>query len=185
MVLAVIGLAAFTSYNSNAQFIKGIKAGYNSAALGFSNMDGIDEVKARHGFHAGGFAGFKLAIITIQLDAVYSQQGATLTSGTDELEVKNNYLNIPVVGKINLGPINLQAGLQYGFLISSKLNDVKDEDGFFYKKSDFGIPVGVGVDISKLMLEARYVIGIANINNTSDDDTIANGVLQISAGIKF
>ena len=167
----------------NAQGFKfGAKAGWNSASIGYSGSTSYDESKSVSSFHVGGFGLFKLAIVSIQLDAVYSGQGSKFVILGEEFKQELNYLNFPLVAKLHLGPINLQGGLQYGILLSAKFDGTDNKSEF--NSADFGIPLGIGFDISKLMLEARYVIGVANISS-QDIVTLSNNVLMISAGVKF
>ena len=185
--VAVMVLVFAMVVDSHAQFKFGIKAGYNSATIGgLDNVSNVKELKALGGLHGGVFAQVKIAIISLQLDALYSQQGAKWTDDNNgSHDMKNDYINFPAVAKVNLGPINVMAGLQYGILLSSKIDGDTDPIGII-TKSDLSVPVGVGIDIKKLMLEARYNIGISNINNIpGSTDTFTNGVLQLSAGIKF
>ncbi|MDZ7645701.1 MAG: porin family protein [Cytophagales bacterium] len=147
---------------SNAQFRLGFKTGYNGSTIGgLKDQQGIKDVKMLSGYHVGLYAQLKLSIISIQADALYSTQGAKVVSSSDvEYKVENNYVNIPVVAKVHLGPVFLLGGLQYGILTSSKINGVKDDSGFFYTKSDLAIPVGAGVEVKKVTVEARMNIGI-------------------------
>ena len=185
LLLALLFVAAANV--SNAQFRVGIKGGYNGATLaGLADQQGIKDVKTLSGYHAGLYGELKLSFLSIQAEAIYSAQGAQVVNSSDvEYKVENNYVNIPVVAKVHLGPIFVLGGLQYGILTSSKIAGVKDDSGTFYKKSDMAIPVGVGVEIKKLTLEGRMNIGISNVNNVSDTETVGNTVLQLSAGWRF
>jgi hypothetical protein len=185
-MLVVLLLVAAVNV-SNAQFRLGIKGGYNGATLaGLKDQQGIKDVKTLSGYHAGLYGELKLSFLSVQAEAIYSAQGAKVVDNTDtEYKVENNYVNIPVVAKVHLGPIFVLGGLQYGILTSSKIAGVKDDSGTFYKKSDMAIPVGVGVEIKKLTLEGRMNIGISNVNNVSDTESLANTVLQLSAGWRF
>ncbi len=184
LILFVFACAMLISAHSYGQFRLGVKAGYNSSSLGgLKDMSNVKEAKSLSGYHAGFFGQFKITIITLQVDAVYSTQGAKWTdSGNAEHTYENNYLNIPVVAKLKLGPIAFLGGVQYGFLIDSAIDGVADDDGRF-KNDDFSIPVGVAFNLSRLMLEARYNVGVSNVNNLPDE--LKNGVIQLSAGFKF
>lgn len=185
---AVLFVLIFSS-TSYGQFSVGFKAGYNLSNMpGLTNQDNVKDVKSLSGYHAGLYGQFKVSIIAIQLDAVYSTQGAIVTDVNNaETKFENNYLNLPVVAKVNLGPIFVLGGLQYGILTSSKINGVKDEDGLFFKKSDLAIPLGLGINVKKVTVEGRYNIGVSNINNlaVNDDDNQTNAVFQLSAGLRF
>ena len=183
--------------NSYAQLlVKGIKGGLNYSNVGkFDQLAAIEEAKSLTSWHAGIFIGIKAIIVSVQGDVLYSVQGTNYTDDLgEEHKLENAYINIPVVAKFYLVPklLNLHAGLQYGILFSSKVDGDSEyqisgttvED--YFKGGDWAIPVGVGLDISKLMLELRYNIGVADINNLSLADTkLSNGVFQASVGLKF
>jgi hypothetical protein len=187
MMISLISCAWLISTHSHGQFKAGFKAGYTLSALaGLSDQAGVKEAKTLSGYHAGLFGQFNLALITLQVDAVYNTQGGKYIDTNDnEHKYENNYLNIPAVAKVNLGPIFVLGGLQYGLVMSSKIDGVKDEDGFFFKKTDMAIPLGIGLNVKKVIVEARYIIGISNVNNISSAPEMANTVIQLSAGLKF
>jgi hypothetical protein len=184
---AVLFVLLFSGTSYSQGF--GFKAGYNLSNLGgLTNQANVKDAKSLSGYHAGLFGQVKIAIITLQLDAVYSTQGATVIDASNaETKYENNYVNLPLVAKVNLGPIFVLGGLQYGILTSSKINGVKDDNGVFFEKSDLAIPLGVGINIKKVTVEGRYNLGISNVNNlaVSDDDNLVNAVFQLSAGLRF
>lgn len=105
-----------------------------------------------------------------------------------------SYLNMPVVGKLYLaGGFNLQLGPQFGFLtgatgsISSSNGPVTTRDiRNNLKGSDISIAMGAGFDLPmKLSIDARYNLGVSDINNSTSSSTIKNQVIQISVGYKL
>jgi hypothetical protein len=82
---------------------------------------------------------------------------------------------------------NIQAGPQLGFLAGANAKagsasvDVKD----FFKGTDFGINLGVGLNFGKLNAAARYCLGLGNIAEDSGDEKITNSVIQVSLGYKL
>lgn len=184
IIITAFACAMLISTHSYSQFRLGVKAGYNSASLGgLKDVANVKEAKSLSGYHAGVFGQFKIAIVTLQVDAVYSAQGAKWTDSSNaEHTYENNYLNIPIVAKLKLGPIAFLGGVQYGFLIDSAIDGVADDSGRF-QNDDFSIPVGVAFNLSRLMLEARYNVGVSNVNTLSDE--LKNGVIQLSVGFKF
>ena len=195
ILFTLISVALISSFSSAQMIKKGIKGGINFSSIGnFDNLTAIEEASSLTSWHAGVFLGVKAAIVTVQADILYSVQGSNYNDiSGEEHKLENSYVNIPVVVKVSLVPVlNLQAGVQYGILVSSKLDGDKDyqigatiEEDYF-TGGDWAIPVGIGLDVSKLMIDLRYIIGVADINNVSLTETkLSNGVFQASVGIKF
>jgi len=83
----------------------------------------------------------------------------------------------------------VMAGPSLGFLLSAKYDfkdgpeyDAKDET----KGLDLGVGLGGGVSIPRgdktFFAEARYVLGLTNINDESDESTVKNRGLQVLVG---
>jgi hypothetical protein len=195
-----VGTCLFAAHQSNAQLIKkGIKGGVNFSSIkNFGDAVSAQSTSSYTGWHAGVFLQAKLPIVAIQLDILYQQQGQVWTdlSSIDENTLKQSYVLIPLVAKVSIIPvINLQAGLQYGALASAAVNDVKEFDfgggttqvKDAFNSSDFSLIFGLGFDISKLMIDLRYNLGLSDINDLSlsNAEQLTNGTIQLSAGIKF
>ena len=176
-----------TLLNADAQEVKfGIKGGLNLANLGGDDAEDLDY---RIGLHAGGFVSVPfLEDFRLQPEIVYSQQGAQVDFGDDEL--KYDYLNIPVIVKFMFTKnFNLQAGPQFGILLAAQQEisgdevDVKD----VLKSTDFGVGLGVGYESSdNVSIDARYNLGITDIvDGGSGDLSFPNQVIQVSLGIAF
>ena len=67
--------------------------------------------------------------------------------------------------------------------ISGNPESVED----LFTSGDWSVVLGIGFDISKLMIDVRYNIGVSDISNVSisNTDPLKSGVFQLSAGIKF
>ena len=189
----VLMLISVSSYGQ-AQFALGIKVGPN-----FANIDTKSSVGAnysnRTGFHGGAFALFKLTKIGIQPEIIFSQQGSTIEINGKDFEENFSYVNIPVILKFYLvAGLNLQAGPQFGFLTKAEGiefdaggdptdgHNVKDQ----FKGSDISVGLGAGWDLPfGLTIDARYNLGISEINDSAGSEAVKNQVFQLSLGYKF
>ena len=104
----------------------------------------------------------------VQPELVYSSQGAKYSNGSNNTTFKLGYINIPVMFQYMFdNGFRLEAGPQLGFLVSAKANstDIKDQ----VKKVDFALGVGVGYihEPSGFGVDARYNLGLSNINENS------------------
>jgi hypothetical protein len=148
------------------------------------------DFNAKAGLHAGFFALVKWGRLGIQPEVMFSQQGysASYDLGGEE-KGHFNYVNVPVIFKVyTVKGINIQAGPQFGFLTSAKSKadggeiDVKSA----LKKSDVAIAVGAGWDLTAgLTVDARYNIGLTEINGENVQTEIKNQVFQLSIGYKI
>ncbi len=143
-------------------------------------------------------AKWKFKYVGIQVDILYSIQGQKFEDIIgDPSTLEQSHINIPVVAKISLIPlINLQAGLQYGILTKAAIDGAEDFDfgsgsepvSDQFTSGDWSVVFGIGFDVSKLMFEARYNLGISDLSATSITQTadgLKNGVFQLSAGFTF
>lgn len=173
--LAVIGYG-------QARLELGVKGGMN-----FSNLHTGDDFDAdsKTGYHAGIYGLVKIGNIGIQPEVLYSRQGATLKESfggfTSEYDSKLMYLNIPVMVKFYLPlGLNIQAGPQFGVLVSAKGDGHDASDS--YKKQDVSAAVGLGWDAPfGIRLNARYLMGFNNIDDTGYVDQ-KNRMFQLSVG---
>jgi opacity protein-like surface antigen len=190
-MLFAVGFAA------KAQDIKyGVKAGVNFATL---TGDIPDDAKMRTGFHAGVVAEFKLTEqFSIQPELLYSQQGMKYDATDPDSGInlkttwKFDYLTLPIAAKYYIiEGLSVEAGPQIGYRLGAKIKaeadgynsqdfDFKDET----KAIEFGIIGGVAYDLPMgVFFQARYNVGLSKVND--DDDSVKNGVLQLSVGYKF
>jgi hypothetical protein len=184
--LALVFLAGMSiATAANAQFQFGIKAGAN-----FSNVNGNDAQGASTlaGFNGGVY--FKLPIashLSIQPELLYSGQGFEETGGgiTDKQHI--NYFNIPVLLKYtHFSGLFVETGIQAGILTSAnfKGDGISGTNKADFNSADFSWVVGVGFKIptTPLSIDARYNLGLSNIENssgTSSSGTLHNGSFQI------
>jgi len=209
MLTAVMGIIAFGTTVAQVSF--GVKAGGNLTSLS-GDVEGMSSLP---GFHAGGFAEFKLSEkFALQPELLFSMEGGkssfkyqdgTISMSSEE-KLKLGYINMPVMAKYYVTEgLSLELGPQVGYLISAKSDydfrstiggvtieesgseDVKE----FMKKTAFGASVGLGYTLkNNLYFQARYHLGLSNINDRADEEngsvaTIKNNGIQLSVGFRF
>lgn len=180
-VLVAISLSAY----SQMSFKYGVKAGLNVA-----NLTGdVSNNKSLAGAQVGVFARFSvLDMLAIQPELLYSMQGMKVDDGETSGDIKNNYIQVPVMVKFYpIMGLNFQAGPQFGFLASSKADgeDIKD----YMKKMDFALNLGAGYDTDfGLGIDARYSIGLSNVLDSEmlfGDAKAQNGVFSVAVSYSF
>lgn len=181
LALAVFTVLGFT--NANAQKINfGVKGGINIANINGENTSNLESVAA---FNFGLMSEIPISEkFSFQPEVMFSGQGYSF-EGSDGNIIALNYLNVPLMGKYYLTKgLSLEAGPQFGFLLSAKNEgtDVKDS----FKTFDFGVNVGLGYKLNNgLNFGARYNLGLTNINDLSGSGKNRNGVIQLSIGYFF
>ena len=170
----------FLFFSSNAQkFEFGIKGGGNISSQKLNNVANIESIT---GFHLGGFLYFKLPILFgIQAEAHYSEQGSQFSINQIINRNSLDYINIPILLKKDIGPLNIHFGPQFGILKNARndiINNIKDQ----LKGRDFSLVAGVGLRLpSRLGISIRYVKGLKNISdpNLLNSET-KNSMFQFS-----
>ena len=211
-IALLIALTIFGLTQANAQNF-GFKGGYNYSSFN-GDVAKDNTLKGLSGFYVGALLELPLAdVISLQPEVIYSRQGAAwekdynvpiLGKGNLKNDLRLDYLNIPVMAKVNLGPLFLQGGVQFGFLVgkpevsytrgAQRVTEKVDKDA--YAAFDFGVGAGLGVNLSQhFFVEARYTHSLTNAldpnNNSlknahiSDDNNFKNAVLSLGLGVKF
>jgi hypothetical protein len=172
------------AYSSHAEF--GLKAGLNIANLHVQNSSSPD---AKAGFNAGALAHIHLTKhFAVQPEIMYSNQGAKQTVSNSDYKVNLHYINVPVLAQFMVDDgFRIETGPQLGILASARSKvegtstDIKDN----YKTADFAWVFGLGyVTHSGFGVDARYNLGISNINNTSGTN-VNNRVFQAGVFYQF
>jgi|SRR6218665_313306 len=172
-------IVILATYSTNAQVFRfGLKAGPN-----FSDLDGKYNSSTKTGFHFGALLEIKTGSnFTIQPEVLYSAQGTKVDLSDDNINY--DYITVPVVFKYYIlsDLLSLEAGPQFGFLVSDNVDDNGHPDQL-PKTFDFGIAGGLGVNITKhIFIQGRYVVGLTDASVNAD---VKNRVVQASVGYKF
>jgi hypothetical protein len=196
LLLAVTssGLAAQTT--SPLRF--GVQAGLNFATWGGDDADGID---TRTGFLVGGFAEYRLNNhFSVRPEVSYSQQGFEANVFGLNLELKHDYIQIPILlkagasleGQTKLRPVlytgptvSIEVGCQAKLSGSGVPTQEEDCPGDFVKGTDFGLLFGGGLEYGRVSLTARYLLGLTSLDDTGSDIDVKNRVVTILAGVHF
>lgn len=189
----------------------GVRISTNIANFNVSEDLGEDEeLNYKVGFGLGVY--YKVALdenLSFQPEINYVQQGAKNSGEVIGRSYRNvfkfNYIQIPILAKYQFGEpdrINffVEGGPYVGFgigkaKVESCFDGDCDVDEISYgnsddddiKNPDFGIQIGGGLNInSKLSFDIRYVYGIQNLINESDeDDFLRNTAFNIGVGYSF
>ncbi len=175
-----------------------------------------DDFKMNPGFHVGATAEFPFSdMLSFETGLLLSTKGykvseeETFMGETIKMEGKLNllYLDIPLTAKafFDIGSAKIYGvfGPYLGMGLSGKSKyeatyggetekgeyDIEwgsDEDESDFKRLDFGLTMGAGVEIKSVQIGLSYGLGLANISPYTDGGVkISNRVLGLSVGYKF
>ena len=114
-LLFIGSLSLFLTPLAHAQF--GIKGGLNVAEL--TGRSG-ETATYKAFYHVGAFYQANiLGPLSIQPEVQYSVVGGNLKSAVTNYDTELHYFTVPVLAKLTLGPVFVEAGPQYGVLLSA------------------------------------------------------------------
>jgi hypothetical protein len=160
-----------------------VKGGIGFATLSFDNADFSEFFDgSRTGLIIGGGVDIPAGnVIVIGVDLLYNQKGASGSDVDEDLTLKLDYIEIPILIKYpfsvggNVQPF-VYGGFSPAFAVSRKVEGTEDgEDVDFdvdddVKSFDNSFVLGGGVRFGQMAVEARYNLGIQNIRDDASDD---------------
>lgn len=201
-------------FTGDRAFRFGIKGGVN-----FSQFDSdpssvnVDDRNWMVGIHGGVFLKAPINdLFAIQPELLYTNAGSEIEYGTstsglefrDAIQFRFNYLQLPILASLTLGPISIQAGPYVSYLVNVKVNNFDPNDPFAggttiaepdrdsFNTFDYGLVGGVAVDIKGFQLGARYNYGLREVgagqvgsgNNSIDlTNGAKNSVAQVFVAV--
>jgi hypothetical protein len=148
-------------YSVSAQVSFGPRVAITSSNLDVRDgVASVQEGNAEFGYQFGLFARIKVPVVGlyIQPEALLSQTSSTITSGTSNVDLNFNRLDVPVLLGAKIGPLRINAGPAFSFLtkaesdVSGIVVDIKDN----YSNTTVGFQAGLGVDILKFVIDLKY-----------------------------
>lgn len=181
ILVLIASLFIFTM--SDAQMFKyGIKGGIGFSSLKFEDITGINDGSDVYdlingdgvmGYHVGLQTRIKIAMLLIQPEIYFNAGGGTLQQvvdggSTEILNVNFNRIDIPVLVGVKLGPARINVGPVGSFVLSetTDLTEIEPDFELFSSAMTWGFQAGLGLDISKLSIDARYEGSLSALGET-------------------
>ena len=188
LLMATVALTASAqnTLRDNGTFTLQPKVGVGIGLLSgeWKSVSGVDN-KSRTGLVAGVEGEYYVNDwLGIAAGLSYAQQGWKFEgSGIDET-TKLDYLNIPLTGNFYVAKgLALKTGVQFGFLMNAKDEDVDIKDAC--EKLNLSIPIGVSYEMSNFVFDVRYNIGLNKTNKADNGNKVRSDLFQITLGYKF
>ncbi len=161
----------------------GVKGGANWSTL---YVNEAKDVNARLGGSFGLFGRVAPSGgLGFQIEALYDQKGTAVTKTFEEIDQKTiykfDYIDVPLLVVIPLGQVlELHAGGYLGAMIVSErkfegdlANGTTDPGDGQFNQFDYGLVGGVGINLGRAQIGARYNHGLASVAK----DAISRDVL--------
>lgn len=186
----ILTLAIMLTVASTTVFAQGLKIGIKGGA-NIHKLDGKSfKDEYAFGYHLGGFADIGITSkFGIQPEVLFSQVNIDTSNNFSSVykfdklsQVKLSYLQIPIL--LNYNPnkfVSLQLGPQFSVLMDNSNTLVQNGKDAF-KKGDFSMVGGLQLNISKIKLYGRYVVGLSNINDIDNKEKWKNQTIQLGIG---
>ena len=188
LIMATVALTASAqnTLRDNGTFTLQPKVGVGIGLLSgeWKSVSGVDN-KSRTGLVAGVEGEYYVNDwLGIAAGLSYAQQGWKFEgSGIDET-TKLDYLNIPLTGNFYVAKgLALKTGVQFGFLMNAKDEDVDIKDAC--EKLNLSIPIGVSYEMSNFVFDVRYNMGLNKTNKADNGNKARSDLFQITLGYKF
>lgn len=182
----------------------GLKGGINIADVDAEDLDEAVETDTKTGLVGGLFAQFGLGeVFAIRPEALYSQKGFSGEDAGVEVDLKLDYIEVPLLFSARLsqgsvrpvvfaGPvIAFEASCKVEDSLSEESTDCEDldpEDPFETESTDFGAALGAGVELDAggfvVLFDGRYTLGLRDVE-ASEGTEAKNRAWSIMAGIGF
>lgn len=151
----------------------------------------------RIGFVAGVFETLPLiSWIDVQAEGLYTVRGSKVTFGSLTTTEEIDYLDVPVLARVKTGvgkwklygaggpstAFKLRARTRTSFSGSTQEIDIGNQ----VETIDFGVSMGGGVERGRLVIDARYTLGISDIDKDKTDATkTTNRTVVVTVGYRF
>lgn len=196
--------ATFTAKaQDDKKFRFGVKGGVNLSNL---YIDDVNDEKAKIGLHAGLWMKAPIGeFFAIQPELLWSSKGTKIGEYKNipfaqdgEVRFNLNYVDLPVLASVTLGPVSIQAGPYISYLFNANVKNLKEDlttsnvlelDKSDFNSVDYGLAGGLALDIKGFQLGLRYNYGLREIGKSDIAGQITknakNSVAQVFVGIGF
>ena len=185
---------AITTNLKSQDLVYGLRVGPNFSALSGSDAEGLE---GKTGFNASFmYKSYVSDLVNLETGLAYSTWGAS--GPVDSLDIRLGYMDFPVFIKYNVYyGLTIEAGLEFGLLVSSKYGNDDESYGEYFKFFDTRYMLGLGYQTEfGLTFDLFYKASFSSIgaeiedyNSNGSSTTSAldlkNSALQLSVGFFF
>ena len=183
-------MLVLASMSASAQHAVGGFTLQPQVGMTLATVTSFDDAKMKVGLVAGAEVEYQATdMLGIAGGLQYAMQGSAIDGADDNLNL--DYLNIPIRAKVYVAPgFSIIAGVQFGFLTREKAGDYDIKD--YTESFDFSIPLGASYEISNVVIDARYNLGLTKLSKEKkvgdawvDGSDSKNSVIMLTVGYRF
>ena len=177
---AIISFLLLTTATASSYAQKlhlGVTAGANLYKITGRSFD----EKTQAGFSAGVYGEYSInRIMGIQSELLWSQLKAKTGDqfsqiypgvGISGADVYLNYISLPVMFAFKPTPeLSILIGPQYSYLVNQTKGLLIGTNKEAFKKSETSLVFGGQLNLGKIKIDARYTIGLTNLNGINSSD---------------
>ena len=189
LLIVIILLAPATAAFS--KFDLGLKAGYNASQLSTDNSAITSGF--RSGFLFGAYARIGERFF-LQPELLYSSNGGEFSSTVNGIpntktDFSQSAFDLCLLAGYNIidaetFKINGQAGFVASIMTDKGAFNLDPVIKTDFQNVNWEFKFGAGVDFSNLSLDVRYILGLNNVNSTSDID-MKNSRVEVTLGLRI
>lgn len=188
----LLSLALLVAVPASAQATFGVRGGLNTASFSGADARGTDP---RLGGVGGAFVRLDAGpALALQVEALYSQEGAVDPFADPEGTYKLDYLDVPVLVRLGVPLTRLaDAGVFAGPSVGVPLRARFDRRGDSFDeatRTDLGVVVGADYWAGPVGIDLRYTVGLTDafddeIGGEFEPLAIRNRGFSVSLGVRF
>lgn len=163
--------------SASAQFFQfGIRGGVNSYDVRYDEvtLNNVSiESASKNGLHLGFYSRVQVLGFYIQPELLYTRMGSSITTTTNgtasTADLTFQRIDIPVLaGKKFFGMLRVNAGPVFSNLLKADLNEnnLTQNITSTYRNNTVGFQFGVGLDLWKLVIDAKYEGSLMRFGNS-------------------
>ena len=160
--------AAAQQSSSSDPSAEGFGIGFKLGPIFSTLSQANSNFSKNNGFELGiFFGGNRTGTVGVMGEVLYAKKGSKNPNGS--LQVDLRYLEVPILLRINMGSRSRSGVSVYGLVgpVFDILMKGTDGNSLDVKKNyeslDLGVLVGAGVEVTRLLIEGRYNIGMKNV----------------------
>ena len=185
-LIIVLATAFLLVQVADAQMFKiGIKGGLGYSSLKIEDLMITSGSEAYElitgdgvmGYHVGIMTRVKIAMFFVQPELYFNDGGGTIenvaSGGVGELmNVDFKRVDLPVMLGVKFGPLRINGGPAGSYVVKESItNDIAgipQDETFFTKSMTWGFQAGLGVDFSRISVDARYEGSLSKLGDSFD-----------------
>lgn len=185
----ILSFLIFGASTGFAQVNLGIKGGANFNFHGLSSDSLTATFNSPVSFSGGAFIRLKVKKISLQTEGLFIGRKGTITSGSQEANIKFYSFDLPVMlgyKLVDLKAVKLRVNA--GIIPSFHIKSIGDLEGANFEDSFYSAAAGLSIDVPLFLFDIRYQGALGDyytLQNINSQSSLTNHLLTVSVGWKI